>query len=159
MIKAIGNQLFWRCNNCDGDAETLVQMWKSLLFHITSEHEFATHFPKYPKCNHKQYSKEQSLKKKWMDKKSVADDCIEKIILDPKILKDMVHLVEPYHTGSREVFHFLINAYATNSQELDFNTMNTRVGIAVLDHNNNVGRKQDVIEKEGRGSWKKDDLK
>ena len=94
-----------------------------------------------------------------MDKKSVADDCIEKIILDPKILKDMVHLVEPYHTGSREVFHFLINAYATNSQELDFNTMNTRGEIAVLDHNNNVGRKQDVIEKEGRGSWKKDDLK
>ena len=57
-IKVIGNDLFWCCGNCDGDVETLVQMWKSLLFHITNEHEFATHFPKYPKCSHKQYSKE-----------------------------------------------------------------------------------------------------
>ena len=89
-------------------------MWKSLLFLITNEYEFATHFPKYSKCNHKQYSKEQSLKKKWIDKKRVAYDCIEKIILDAKILKEMVHLVEPYHTGRLEVFDSLKNVYATN---------------------------------------------
>ena len=41
-IKAIGNHLFRCCSNCDGDAETLVQMWKSLLFHVTDEHDFAT---------------------------------------------------------------------------------------------------------------------
>ena len=87
-------------------------------------------------------------------KKSVAYDCIEKIILDPKILKDMVHLVEPYH----KVFHSLINVCATKSQEFDFNTMNARVEIAVLDHNN-VGRKHDAIKKERRGSGRKDDLK
>ena len=71
-IKVIGNHLFWCCSNCDNDAETLVQMCKSLLFHIKNEHEFAMHFPKYPKCNHKQYSKEQSLKKKWIDKKKCS---------------------------------------------------------------------------------------
>ena len=97
-------------------------MWKS-LFHITNEHEFATHFPKYPKSNHKLYSKEQSFKKKWIDKKNVAYDCIKKIILDRKILKDMVYLVESHHTRSLEVFHSLINVYATKSPEFDFNTM------------------------------------
>ena len=72
----------------------------------------------------------------------------------------MVHLVEPCHTGSLEVFHSLINVYATKSQEFGFNTMNARVEIAVFDHNNNVGRKQDVIKKETKkGSGKKDDLK
>ena len=71
-IKATGNHLFWCCSNCDDDAETLVQMCKSLPFHIKNEHEFAVHFPKYPKCNHKQYSKEQSLKKKWIDKKKCS---------------------------------------------------------------------------------------
>ena len=60
----------------------------------------------------------------------------------------MVHLVEPYHTGSLEVFHSLINVYATKSQEFDFNTMNDQVEITVLDHNNNVSQKQDVIKKE-----------
>ena len=72
-------------------------------------------------------------------KKNVAYYCIKKIILDPKILKDMVHLVELYHTGSLEVFQSLINVYATKSQEFDFNAMNARVEIAVLDHNNDVG--------------------
>ena len=71
----------------------------------------------------------------------------------------MVHLVEAYHTGNLEVFHSLINVYATKSQEFDFNTMNGRVEIAVLDHYNNAARKQDVIKKERRGSGKKDDLK
>ena len=71
----------------------------------------------------------------------------------------MVHLVELYHTGSLQVFHSWINVYATKSQEFDFNTMNAWVEIAVLDHNNNVGQKQDVINKERRGSEKKDDLK
>ena len=91
-------------------------------------------------------------------KKSVAYDCIKKIILDPKILKDMVHLVELYHTGSLEVFQSLINVYATKSQEFDFNAMNARVEIGVLDHNN-VAQKQDVTNKERRGSGKTDDLK
>ena len=40
----------------------------------------------------------------------------------------------------------------TKSQEFDFNTMNARVEIAVLDHSN-------VIKKERRGSGKKNDLK
>ena len=95
-------------------------------------------------CNHKQYSKVQSLKKKWIDKKSVAYDCTEKIIL---ILK---FWGEPYHTGSLEVFHSLINVYATKSQKFDFTIMNARVDVAVLDHNNNFGRRQYVIKKEGR---------
>ena len=33
------------------------------------------------------------------------------------------------------------------SQEFDFNTMNARVEIAVLDHSNNVHRKQDLLKK------------
>ena len=37
--------------------------------------------------------------------------------------------------------------------------MNAWAEIAVLDHNNNVGQKQDVINKERRDSEKKDDLK
>ena len=47
----------------------------------------------------------------------------------------------------------------TKSQEFDFNTMNARVEIAVLDHSNNFDWKQDVIKKERRGSGKKNDLK
>ena len=117
------------------------------------------HFPKYPKCNHKLYSKEQLLKKKWIDKKGVTYDDIEKIILDPKILKDTVHLMEPYHTGSLEVFHSLINVYATKSKEFDFNTMNAWAGTAVLDHNKNVHQKQNVIKKKEEAVGKKGDFK
>lgn len=35
-IKQIGNHLFWCSENCKGDPETLVQVWKSLLHHTVT---------------------------------------------------------------------------------------------------------------------------
>ena len=69
----------------------------------------------------------------------------------------MEQLAKPYHTGSVEVFHSLLLAYAPKRQEFDLNTMNARVQLAILDHNNNVGREQDRCnqgsKKEFRKSW------
>ena len=60
-IKQIGNHLFWCADNCKGDAETLKQMWKSLLHHITNSHRFKNTLPKYPKCGHKPLKKTLNL--------------------------------------------------------------------------------------------------
>ena len=62
-IKQIGNHLFWCAENCNGDAETLRQMWKSLLLHVINKHRVKRVHPKYPKCQHKTYTKRESLKK------------------------------------------------------------------------------------------------
>ena len=153
-IKPIGNHLFWCAENCNGDAETLRQMWKSVLNHITNKHTFKTQHPKYPKCQHKPLPKEKSKRKKWIKKFTPAYNVIEKVILDSKNLKDMEHLTKPYHTGSLEVFHSLINSYATKRQEFELNVMDARVKLAVIDHNNNVYRQQATVKKQRKGSQK-----
>lgn len=153
-IKPIGNHLFWCADNCNGDTETLQQMWMSVLEHITNKHNFKKKFAKYPQCAHKPYSKAKSRRKKWIDRKSDAFVAIEKVVLDKKNLKDMAHLTKPYHTGSLEVFHSLLNSYASKRQEFELNVMDARVKLAVLDHNANINRKQSIVTKERKGSGK-----
>ena len=153
-IKPIGNHLFWCAENCQGDPERLIQMWKSILCHVTNKHSFAKQFPKYERCQHKKYTSAEARKKKWIEKNSPAYNALEDIVLDKKYLKDMEHLCEPYHTGDIKVFHSLITSYAPKRQHFELNVMNARVQLAILDHNNNVGRKQAVVKKERKGSRK-----
>ncbi|XP_057297107.1 uncharacterized protein LOC130626005 [Hydractinia symbiolongicarpus] len=153
-IKPTGNHLFWCAENCQGDPELLVQMWKSILQHVTNKHNFAKQYPKYPRCRHEAYSSAEARKKKWIEKHLPAYNALEEIVLDKKNLKDMELLCEPYHTGGVEVFHSLITAYAPKRQHFELNVMNARVKLAILDHNNNVGRKQAVVKCARKGSQK-----
>ena len=153
-IKPIGNHLFWCANNCDGDPEQLIQMWKSLLNHVTNKHKFSNQFPKYPKCQHREFTSEEARKKKWIEKDSPAYQALDDVITNPRDLKDMEHLADPYHTGEIEVFHSLITCYAPKRQEFELNVMDARVKLAILDHNNNVKRKQSTIINPRKGSAK-----
>lgn len=67
----------------------------------------------------------------------------------------MAHLTNPLHTGSLEVFHSLINSYAPKRQEFELNVQDARVKLAILDHNNNVGKQQARVKSTKRGSGKK----
>ena len=100
-------------------------------------------------------SKAKSQRKKWVKKFCPAYNAMEKVILDSKNLNDMDHLTKPYHTGSLEVYHSLINSYASKRQEFDINVMDARVKLAILDHNHNVNRAQATITKERKGSQEK----
>ena len=57
-IKPVGSHLFWCAENCDDDPQKLVQMWKSLLFHVTNKYNFKGMHPIYPKCLHRPYTRE-----------------------------------------------------------------------------------------------------
>ena len=153
-IKPVGNHLFWCSQNSGDDGEKLIQMWQSLLFHVTNRHTFEKSYPKYRRCSHERYTKSESREKKWIENNSPAYNNLEKVILDARNLKDMPKLTKTYHTGNLEVFHSLINSYAPKRQEFELNVMDARVKLAVLDHNNNVGRKQAKIKVQRTGSGK-----
>ena len=125
------------------------------LLHVINKHRFKRVHPKYPKCQHKTYTKRESLKKKWFVKDSVAYDALERVIMDKKTLKDMGQLVNPLHTGSLEVFHSLINSYASKRNHFELNVMDARIKLAILDHNCNISRKQATVQRPRVGSGKK----
>ena len=63
------------------------------------------------------------------------------MINNPRDIKDMAKLSEPYHAGYLEVFHSLLTSHAPKRQEFEINVMDARIKLAVLDHNSNVLRK------------------
>ena len=105
------------------------------------------------------FTPDETRKKKWIENDSPAYQALEDIITTPRDLKDMEHMAEPFHTGDIEVFHSLLKCYAPKLQEFELNVMDARVKLAILDHNNNVGRKQDTIRNERKGSGKLGDKK
>ena len=127
-------------------------MWKSILCHVSNKHKFKRLFPKYPQCRHRPYTNDEASRKKWIKKGSAAYNALEDVINNPQDLKDMEKLTEPYHTGSIEVFHSLLTAYAPKRQVFELNVMDARVKLAIIDHNSNVGRQQAVVKKSRTGS-------
>ena len=158
-LKPIGNHLFWCSENCGGDPEKLIQMWKSLLHHVVDKHKFGKTYPKYKRCSHKVYTRIAARKKKWLTKDSPAYNNLEKVVLDKRNLKDMEQLTNPLHTGSLEVFHSLINCYAPKRLGFELNVQDARVKLAIIDHNNNVGKEQARIRKVKHGSGKEGELR
>ena len=108
---------------------------------------------------HKKYTKAEAQRKKWIMKDSPAFTVLESVVLDKKTLAGMPHFTQPFHAGSVDVFHSLINMYASKSQEFDMHVMDARIKLAVVDYNSNLNRKQAVITKKtggwGKRWWKK----
>ena len=134
-------------------------MWKSLLHHIVDKHKFGKTYPKYKRCSHKVYTRNEARKKKWLTKDSPAYNNLEKVVLDKRNLKDMEQLTNPLHTGSLEVFHSLINCYAPKRLGFELNVQDARIKLAIIDHNNNVGKEQARIWKVKHGSGKEGELR
>ena len=98
-------------------------------------------------------------RKKWLTKDSPAYNNLEKVVLDKRNLKDMEQLTNPLHTGSLEVFHSLINCYAPKRLGFELNVQDARVKLAIINHNNNVGKEQARIRKVKHGSGKEGELR
>ena len=144
-IKPIGTHLFYCSENCGNDGKKLVEMWKSLLHHVSNRHTFKSN-KLYKKCDHGTLSKEEAKRRKWIKKGTPAFIELEKVVCDEKYLKDMPQLAGADHTGNVEVFNSVLLAYAPKRIEFDHRYMDARVKLAVLDFNENIGRNQAVIK-------------
>ena len=72
---------------------------------------------------------------------------------DPNLLKDLPHLTAFSHTGSLEVFHALLNKYAPKRLHFSYPGMVMRTQLAVIDHNEHVGRQQATLKDGCTSKW------
>jgi len=138
-IRSICNHIWFCASTCEKDADLLVEMWKSILFHIRNIHSFPGE--KYLECNHGPLDSEAVRKKKWLKEGRKSYQTLEKIVNDSRILKD---LRQPYlfcHTGCIEVYHSMMLKYVPKKQEFQYPQMVARTQLAALDHNFNLKRK------------------
>jgi len=86
-IQSISNRLWWSVETCNGDAELLVDEWKSIVHHISNVHGWDSDpSALFRKCVHPTLSSEEQRSKKWLRPGSVAHNALRKVLLQDTLL-------------------------------------------------------------------------
>jgi len=140
-VKSVTNHLWWSAQTCGGEPEVLRERWISLLYHVTNQHTW-DHHDFYHQCDHEPLASDEKRKKKWLRQGSPALEALRKVVMDPRLVKDIKKTTKAVHTGPLEAHHSLINKYCPKRQHFSYRSMMARTQLAVLDHNNNLRREQ-----------------
>jgi hypothetical protein len=135
-IKSITNHLYWAAQTCDEDPELLKEKWASCCNHIANRHEW--NGSKMTQCAHGPIGDDDDTA--WLELDSPAHKALKAVALDKRLLKDISGLSKFCHTGSLENYHSMLLKYAPKRQHFTYQGMSTRLQMAALDHNNNIGR-------------------
>ena len=139
-VRSISNHIWFCAGSCNMDPELLVEMWKSILYHIRDIHTFPG--DKFTRCSHAPLPPESQRKKKWLKRSGKAFKALESVINDKKILKDLRQLNLFCHTGDLEVYHSMMLKYVPKRQEFQYPQMVARTQLSALDHNFNLCPRQ-----------------
>ena len=113
-IRSVSNHIWFCAGNCNMDSDLLIEMWKSILYHIRNIHTFPGE--KFTNCGHSPLPPESQRKKKWLKEKGKAYVALEAVINDKRILKDLRQLNLFCHTGDLEVYHSMMLKYVPKRQ-------------------------------------------
>ncbi len=148
-VKSIVNHVWFSSRMCDGNPDKLVELFTSICFHVSGKHEWRG-YDHVSKCLHAPYSPAQQKKKAWL--KGATLQAVKDIVFDPRLLRDIRQISLFCHTGSLENFHSSLLVYCPKRQEFDYAAMLARSQLAVLHHNNNVGREQAVVQRQHKST-------
>ena len=103
---------------------------------------------KFNKCSHGKLSPASQRKKKWFKPIDKAFKALEKVVNDPRVVKDLRQLSLFCHTGDIEVFNSMMLKYVPKRQEFQYPKMVARTQLATLDDNFILKRKKNRIQQE-----------
>ncbi|KAL9960634.1 hypothetical protein ACROYT_G034118 [Oculina patagonica] len=147
-IEPIRNH-FWYCaEQCDGDEETLRDMWLGVLHHICGEHEWWE-----GKCSHGPLVSTEDGKT-FLQMDSKAHKAVRDIVADRHWLKSLAFYVKFRHTSKLECFNSMMLKYAPKRITFSYDVFVARVLLAALDHNFNLYR-EDVSDSSGQVQYKR----
>jgi len=134
-VKSISNHLYWSAQTCNGDEQLLREKWMSCVNHVANVHSW--NGEKMTSCEHGIIENDDTA---WLDMDSAAHVALKDVVLNAKLVKDVGKLSASCHTGSLEVYHSMLLKYAPKRQHFHYTGMQSRLQLAALDHNHNVGR-------------------
>lgn len=137
-VHSISNHLYYCAQSCNGDEELLVERPQSVNQHIVNRHTWKGNL--LTGCGYEDLTEEQQNETCWLEIDSPAHEALKDVINDKRLLTDVRKLSQFCHTGSLENYHSVILKYAPKRQHFDYRGMQTRLQLAALDHNHNVGR-------------------
>ena len=137
--RSITNHLWFCAESCDGDPDKLVEMFTSLLYHVTNKHSWdeIDSYKHFKQCLHDRINEERQ----WLHPNSEAFDELNKIMTDTRFLHDIRRLHAFVHTSSLEAYHSSMCKYVPKSVHFPNWAFTMRTYMAVMNHNFNCNRK------------------
>ncbi|XP_077340616.1 uncharacterized protein LOC143984197 [Lithobates pipiens] len=144
-IAPIVNHFYWCSRTCRGDVNLFWKLWTSLLFHVRNIHQWEED-GQNSACLHGELSIFEK-NARWLVKPSPPYKALEDIIASKQLKNDIPFLVLYCCTGAIEVFHSNVLKYRSKRLHYRMNSMEARTTVAILEHDNNVGRQQAIVKR------------
>ena len=127
----------------------LWEKWKSVLDHVINRHKWSGN-SLFHQCCRSCFSSSEAKKICWIRLGTPTHLAFEEVVLNDKLLKDLVKLTDVWHTDKIEVYHSMILKYCSKQEHFSYKGMVARTQLAALNNNANTGRKQARIKE---GEW------
>ncbi|XP_049517016.1 uncharacterized protein LOC119440580 [Dermacentor silvarum] len=144
--KSIVNHLYWSASSSDGNKDSIVPKWISILNHIQDIHSHENEL--FPTCAHGDIEP-----RAWLSEESKSFKQLKVIAASKQLLRDMPQLATRFQTYGLETFHGLILHFAPKSCQYSYEGMKARTQLAALHYNENSGREQ-ASTKAGTLRWR-----
>ncbi|CAG0883283.1 unnamed protein product, partial [Cyprideis torosa] len=129
------NHLLWSIRNCGGSYDTLLDLWSLCLRHVVNDHG---------ECDHEELPEDEVRDTEWIEEGSPAHMSLTKIVNDIGFRSVLKQTTALRFSSELEAFHSTLNVHLPERSEVKKpQFVTTKVKIAVLDHNKNVGRNLD----------------
>ena len=135
-IKSVVNHMYWIAASCGTNSALKKAKWISIVNHICDKHE--GHDDLFPKCEHGPIVET----KKWIKTGSRAYKALLAVVKSPYLLRDIGKMSPVHQTYGLEVYHNIVNHFATKSTHFFYESMLARVHLAALHFNENSGKPQ-----------------
>ncbi|XP_026130139.1 uncharacterized protein LOC113110263 [Carassius auratus] len=136
-LRSIRNHVYWSASTSTTGPEKVAK-WTSIVNHIQNVHVHDS--PIFPKCAHPDHVSKNAAK--WFQPASLELHKVEKVLCNKRVLNDVAKLSHHFQTSSLEAFHSLILKFTPKNVVFPFMGMLCRLFLAVLHHNENIGREQ-----------------
>ncbi|XP_069125559.1 uncharacterized protein [Argopecten irradians] len=143
-IKSASNHMYWTAMTSGDDCEMKRAKWNSLVNHVADKHE--GHSDLFPRCQHGPNDRD------WMEKGSRPHKMLAAVVQSPYLLKDIGKLSPVHQTYGLEVYHNVVNHFASKSNHYFYTAMLARLYLAALHYNENSNNAK-ALTKDGQQKW------
>ena len=150
-LPSVRNHLWWASASCDGDKVELLEKWRSLVYHVTDQHEWGGS-QKYHACGHGPLSQEDRESKKWIRVGSAAHEALSDVVNDKRLLNGVNQVNLFCHTGKTEVFNSNVLKFCPKRIHFPYEGMVVRTKLTAIETNHNTDRAQARVKRKAAHS-------
>ena len=100
----------------------------------------------YTKCPHGVLPDRERFSRNWLRVNSALYRTLKEIVVEKKLLEDLVYFARFKHSGNLESHHSLLTKYCPKQLSFSFGGMLAHTQIAVFDHNCSIEREQSTTK-------------